>query len=44
MFYEKWKSQADLDAHFETPHFKAFKRIVHETLEGEMDLTKWTRV
>ena len=44
MFYENWKSQADLDAHFETQHFKAFIRILHEMLEGEMDLSKWTKL
>ena len=43
MFYENWKSQADLDAHFETRHFKAFIRILHEMLEDEMDLSKWTK-
>jgi quinol monooxygenase YgiN len=44
MFYENWKSQADLDAHFETPHFKEFMGIFHEMIEGDMDLTQWTRV
>jgi quinol monooxygenase YgiN len=24
MFYENWRSQADLDAHMQSPHFKAF--------------------
>jgi quinol monooxygenase YgiN len=44
MFYEVWKGQADLDAHFQTPHMKAFGKIGQELLEGEMDLTKWTRL
>jgi len=44
MFYENWKSQADLDAHFKTPHLKALVKIIPELLEGEMDLTKWTKL
>jgi quinol monooxygenase YgiN len=44
LFYEVWKSQADLDAHFETPHIKAIQKILPELLEGEMDLTKWTKL
>jgi quinol monooxygenase YgiN len=43
MFYEVWKSPADLDAHFETPHMKAMKKIEREIIEGEMDLSKWTK-
>lgn len=44
MFYEVWKSQADLDAHFETPHMKAMKKIEHEIVEGGMDLSRWTKL
>ncbi len=44
MFYEVWKSPADLDAHFETSHMKAMKKIEHEIVEGEMDLSRWTKV
>ena len=44
MFYEVWKSPADLEAHFETPHMKAMKKIDHEIIEGEMDLSKWVKV
>ena len=44
MFYEIWKSQADLDAHFATSHLKAFGKIAHELREGEMDLSKWTKL
>ena len=43
LFYETWRSQADLDAHFETPHLKALVKILPEMLEGEMELTKWTK-
>ena len=44
LFYETWKSQADLDAHFETPHLKALVRILPELVEGEMDLSKWEKL
>ena len=44
MFYEVWKSSADLDAHFATPHMKAMKKIEHEIIEGEMDLSRWTKL
>jgi quinol monooxygenase YgiN len=44
LFYETWRSQADLDAHFETPHLKALVKILPELLEGEMELTKWTKL
>jgi quinol monooxygenase YgiN len=43
LFYETWRSQADLDAHFETPHLKALVKILPEMLDGEMELTKWTK-
>jgi quinol monooxygenase YgiN len=44
VFYETWKSQADLDAHFETPHIKAILKIAPEMLEGAMDLSTWTKL
>ena len=44
MFYEIWNCQADLDAHFQTPHLKALAKIIPEMLEGEMDLAKWTKL
>jgi len=44
LFYETWKSQADLDAHFETPHLKALVKILPELVEGEMKLSKWVKL
>jgi len=44
LFYEIWKSQSDLDAHFETPHLTALAKILPELLEGGMDLSKWAKV
>ena len=44
VFYETWKSQADLDAHFVTPHIKAIAKLLPEMLESAMDLTTWTKL
>jgi quinol monooxygenase YgiN len=44
VFYEIWKSSADLDAHLETPHVKAIGELFPELLDGELDLTKWTKL
>lgn len=38
MFYENWRSQADLDAHFETPHLKDFLATADEVLAADLDL------
>lgn len=44
VFYENWKSQADLDAHFETAHLQAMIKLVPELADGPFDLTKWTKL
>jgi quinol monooxygenase YgiN len=44
LFYENWKSQADLDAHFQTPHLRAAVKIMPELVEGDLELTKWKKV
>jgi len=44
LFYEIWKSEADLDAHFQTPHMLALSEKVPDLVEGAIDLTKWTKV
>lgn len=44
VFYEIWKSGADLDAHFETPHMTALHTKVPELVEGPIDLTKCTKL
>jgi quinol monooxygenase YgiN len=44
LFYENWKSQADLDAHFQTPHLLAWRKISPELLEGALELTKWKKI
>jgi len=44
VFYENWKSQGDLDTHFETPHFKAALKLLPDLVEGPPEITKWTIV
>jgi quinol monooxygenase YgiN len=44
VFYETWKSQADVDAHFATPHLQAVLKIAPEMLDGALDLTTWTKL
>ena len=43
-FYEIWDSDADLDAHFQTPHMVAFLKKVPEMVDGSVDLTKWSKL
>lgn len=38
MLYENWRSQADLDQHFETPHLQGFLGSMHEVLDRELEL------
>ena len=44
MFYEVWRSAADLEAHFKTPHMVAIAKLLPELLEATMDLSKWTKL
>jgi quinol monooxygenase YgiN len=44
VFYEIWKSDADLDAHFQTPHMVAISKLNPELLEEPLDLTMWKRL
>ena len=44
LFYEIWKSEADVDAHFQTPHLQAMLKLVPELLDEPLDLTKWTKL
>jgi quinol monooxygenase YgiN len=44
LLYETWKSQADLDAHFQTPYLKAFFHLVPEISDGPSEITKWTKL
>ncbi|MGI9553861.1 MAG: putative quinol monooxygenase [Thermodesulfobacteriota bacterium] len=37
-FYEKWKSQLDLDLHFEQHYFNEFVNSIQRLVEGEGDI------
>ncbi len=44
LFYEIWRSEADLDAHFQTPHLQALLQAVPEFLDEPLDVTRWTKL
>ena len=44
LLYETWKSEADLDAHFQTPYLKTFFQLVPELADGPSEITKWTKL
>lgn len=38
VFFEMWKSRADLDEHFQKPYFKLFAEEVASLIVGDMDI------
>lgn len=44
IFHETWRSQEDLDRHFEMPHLLAFRSKAGEMLTNPAELTFWERV
>lgn len=44
LFYEVWKSDADLEKHFQTSHMKAVGKVLPELLVEPMDLSKWEKL
>lgn len=44
VFYETWKGDVDLDAHFQTPHMLAFHGKAPDLVEGAVELTKCTKI
>jgi quinol monooxygenase YgiN len=44
LFYEVWKSDADLEKHFQTSHMKAVGKVLPELLAEPMDLSKWGKL
>jgi quinol monooxygenase YgiN len=44
LFYEVWKSDADLDEHFQTAHMKAIGKVLPQLLAEPMDLSKWEKL
>ncbi len=43
MFYETWKKEADLNAHFQTPHMQAFHEKIPDLVDGSIEITKCTK-
>ena len=44
LLYEMWKSEADLDTHFQTPYLKALFQMAPELRDGPSEVTKWTKL
>jgi quinol monooxygenase YgiN len=44
LFYEVWKSDADLEGHFQTSHMQAIGKLLPELLAEPMDLSKWGKL
>ena len=44
LLYEMWKSEADLDTHFQKPYLKAFFQLAPELTEGPSEVTRWTKL
>jgi len=44
LFYEVWKSDADLEKHFQTTHMKEIGKVLPDLLAEPMDLSKWGKL
>lgn len=44
MFYEIWRSKADLDFHLATPHIAAFLGEADAVREGDIEVTIWDEI
>jgi quinol monooxygenase YgiN len=44
VFYETWKQEADLDAHFQTPHMMEFQARIPELVDGSIGIIKCTKL
>src|SRR5690242_17935556 len=44
LFHENWASAAHLDAHFKTPHLQQVMAAIPELVDGQPEITTWTRV
>src|ERR1700704_115309 len=42
--YENWRSSADLDAHMQTAHIRAFLEVAPSLLEGDIGLQPFTMI
>ncbi|MGH9866165.1 MAG: putative quinol monooxygenase [Candidatus Acidiferrales bacterium] len=41
VFYENWASESHLEAHANSTHLLAFRKVADEILDGQVELTKW---
>jgi len=41
LFYENWRSKADLEAHRGTPHLQALAKAAPELVEHPTEITEW---
>jgi quinol monooxygenase YgiN len=44
LLYEIWKSEADLQAHLQTPYLRAFFSMIPEMADGPSEITKWKKL
>ena len=44
LFYEQWRSQADLELHFQTPHIKNLQTRADELLASPTEITIWESI
>ena len=41
VFYENWMSESHLEAHANSAHLRAFRKVADEILDGPIEITKW---
>lgn len=41
VFYENWMSESHLEAHANSAHLRAFRKMADEILDGPVEITKW---
>ena len=44
VFYENWKSEADLEAHARSVHIQSFRKLADEILAESVEITKWKAI
>jgi quinol monooxygenase YgiN len=44
VFYENWKSEADLEAHARSAHIQSFRKLADEILGESVEITKWKAI
>jgi quinol monooxygenase YgiN len=44
LFHENWASNADLDAHSQSPHLQAWRKLAAELLVEPPHVTRWMEI